>query len=69
MYPTINGMLPEYVTVRRGLQGYRAITMTWDNESKEYKITKRDPSTYQDRAAALVRAGAVAQSSGLQVVE
>jgi hypothetical protein len=69
MYPTINGMLPEYVTVRRGLQGYRAIVMTFDNESQEYKITKRDPSTYADRADALTRAGKVATASGLQVVE
>lgn len=59
----------EYVTVRRGLQGYRAITMTWDDNAVCHRITKRDPSTYQQWSAAWSRAGKVASASGLEAVE
>lgn len=55
---------PTYTTVRRGLTGYRALVMSWDNEAEEYKIAKRDPSVYQSRDGAIKRAVAMATANG-----
>jgi hypothetical protein len=55
-----------YVTVRRGLTGYRAITMVWDEATGDYKISKRDPGVYQARLGAVDRAIAIARTNGLE---
>lgn len=55
---------PTYTTVRRGLTGYRALVMSWDNEAQEYKIAKRDPSVYLARLGAVNRAIDMARSNG-----
>lgn len=61
---TFKGIKQAYTTVRRGLNGYRALVMSWDNEAQEYKITKRDPGVYQARQGAVNRAIDMARANG-----
>lgn len=67
MYPKILGIVTKYVTVRRGLNGYRAITMTFDEAADAWTIHKRDPGTYAERPGAVTRATSIARAEGLEL--